>query len=365
MADIFDLADTWNDGATTFTAIKMNVTDTASDAESLLINMQVGGADRFKVRKDGKITFGVGDEAVELFTRADETPGFGVPVFRAKGTNYPTALDLYPNGTGGSDPTGKAWIHVLAQDLSQFSEATQSAWQAIVTACRLDGTSIGAMRGGYNTAVTGVSANGTTVVLSFAAEANAPFLVGSIITVSGVTPSGFNGDWTVTACTTTSVTFASTATSYVSGGTISMAILPLSVSGSRITLRSTPTGAAGTDYLMLNSAGAYFGGATDANLWVTNTDLRFKSGMELRWYDSASNPYGNNDLTLERAAAGIMALSNTSGTTGAAIELTEMTAPSAPATNKGRLYLEDNGSGKTRLVVRFPTGAAQVLATEP
>lgn len=47
------------------------------------------------------------------------------------------------------------------------------------------------------------------------------------------------------------------------------------------------------------------------------------------------------------------------------IELTEMTEPDAPATNSGRLYLKDDGGGKTQLCVRFPTGAVQVIATEP
>lgn len=40
-------------------------------------------------------------------------------------------------------------------------------------------------------------------------------------------------------------------------------------------------------------------------------------------------------------------------------------APAAPPANEARLYCRDNGSGKTQLVVRFPTGAVQVLATEP
>jgi len=53
MANIYDMADTWNDGATTFTAIKMNVTDTASDASSLLMDLQVGGASKFSVDKTG------------------------------------------------------------------------------------------------------------------------------------------------------------------------------------------------------------------------------------------------------------------------------------------------------------------------
>lgn len=47
------------------------------------------------------------------------------------------------------------------------------------------------------------------------------------------------------------------------------------------------------------------------------------------------------------------------------IEGTEISEPAAPATDHGRLYFRDNGSGKSQLVVRFPTGAIQVLATEP
>lgn len=56
--NIFDLTDTWNAGATTFTAIKMNVTDTASAAGSLLIDLQVGGASQFSVTKAGVINNG-------------------------------------------------------------------------------------------------------------------------------------------------------------------------------------------------------------------------------------------------------------------------------------------------------------------
>jgi hypothetical protein len=47
------------------------------------------------------------------------------------------------------------------------------------------------------------------------------------------------------------------------------------------------------------------------------------------------------------------------------VELSEMTAPAAPAANKARLYCVDNGAGKTQLAVIFPSGAAQILATEP
>lgn len=49
----------------------------------------------------------------------------------------------------------------------------------------------------------------------------------------------------------------------------------------------------------------------------------------------------------------------------AALELDERSDPSAPSSNKGRLYLKDNGSGKTQLCIRFASGAVQVIATEP
>jgi len=47
------------------------------------------------------------------------------------------------------------------------------------------------------------------------------------------------------------------------------------------------------------------------------------------------------------------------------IEGTEMAAPAAPAANKGRLFFQDNGAGKTQLMVIFATGAAQQVAIEP
>lgn len=47
------------------------------------------------------------------------------------------------------------------------------------------------------------------------------------------------------------------------------------------------------------------------------------------------------------------------------IRFLERSDPSAPPANHAVLYSKDNGSGKTQLVVRFPTGAVQVIATEP
>jgi len=46
-------------------------------------------------------------------------------------------------------------------------------------------------------------------------------------------------------------------------------------------------------------------------------------------------------------------------------ELSEIGTPAAPAPNRARLFVKDNGAGKTQLCVRFHTGAVNVIATEP
>lgn len=49
------LTDLWNDGGTTYNAIKMNVTNSASAAGSKLLNLQVGGTEKFTVDKNGNV----------------------------------------------------------------------------------------------------------------------------------------------------------------------------------------------------------------------------------------------------------------------------------------------------------------------
>lgn len=56
---IYDLTDTWNAAGTVFTAIKMDVTDTASAAGSRLFDLQKGGVTQFNVDKNGNVGLGV------------------------------------------------------------------------------------------------------------------------------------------------------------------------------------------------------------------------------------------------------------------------------------------------------------------
>lgn len=46
-------------------------------------------------------------------------------------------------------------------------------------------------------------------------------------------------------------------------------------------------------------------------------------------------------------------------------QFSEISDPVAPSANEAKLFVRDNGSGKTQLCVRFATGAIQVISTEP
>ena len=83
---------TWNNVATTFTGLKLNVTDTASASGSLLLDLQVGGVSKFNVRKDGAII------GLAAATFGSETAGV-----------VPSAgLTLYNNGYLGWASSGSS-----------------------------------------------------------------------------------------------------------------------------------------------------------------------------------------------------------------------------------------------------------------
>ena len=73
----------------------------------------------------------------------------------------------------------------------------------------------------------------------------------------------------------------------------------------------------------------------------------------------------DTDQTFVGGAGAWREVGRVAGTSQGAVQFTEITAPAAPAANGARLYAVDNGAGKTLLVVRFASGSAQTIATEP
>lgn len=154
--NIFDMADTWNDGGTTFTAIKMNVTDTASAAASALLDLLVGGSSKFTVAKTGKVTISGGTVTASTpLLDMSQTWNDGAVTFTALKlniTNTASADSYFAQlQVGGSDVirVGRAgYIRVL----SAGSTSAPAFW------CSSGGTSTGIMEYAGDLALVGSGA---------------------------------------------------------------------------------------------------------------------------------------------------------------------------------------------------------------
>lgn len=81
MAYIYNLTDTWNAAGTAFTAISMDVTDTASAAGSKVISLKVNGTELLGLDKTGKLGIGVSSVAggtVQISGQTSNTNGLGL-----------------------------------------------------------------------------------------------------------------------------------------------------------------------------------------------------------------------------------------------------------------------------------------------
>lgn len=175
-----------------------------------------------------------------------------------------------------------------------------------------------------NIATTAATGTGTSATISFAAQPFPPFNVGAQILISGVTPSVYNGTFTVTACTTTSVTFSSSATgSQTVAGTVEAnVLLPTPEPGLMEFFRDSLyiTGTSGTRYrLNLQSVGGssnyqtvQLNGVSQTQRAKLNFSSKFtatdNSGNGSTDIDIVSNPVNVADLgsgrSIQRVNAG-------------------------------------------------------------
>lgn len=127
--------------------------------------------------------------------------------------------DTHGDGTGTPFPMFSTWISPLIEDITQFAFGLVTSAQSAVSGLHpgirvINPRVLNTGLSGYlcsNTPSTSASGNGATATIGFAAQPVAP-LVGTVTTVTGMTPSGYNGSWVITASSTTSVSFANTTT---------------------------------------------------------------------------------------------------------------------------------------------------------
>lgn len=141
MADIFNMDDTWNAGATTFTAIKMNVTNTASASASLLMDLQVGGTSKFAVTKAG---------AVKATSGSASAPGFAFLDSASTGIfNTISILEFVSAGTLTARFSGGNWFNPVSTGAVIISAAGSYNWSSSVAGT--DGSDLRLFRDAANT----------------------------------------------------------------------------------------------------------------------------------------------------------------------------------------------------------------------
>jgi hypothetical protein len=156
MANIYDLSDTWADGATTFTAIKMSVTDSASAAASLLMDLQVGGVSAFSVDKAARASFGsasfrLGGPDVAGAT-ATITASASTDLITWSSHGLVTGSPVQFSNSGGALPGGivaTATYYAVVNDANSFKIATTYNFATAATPTTVNITTDGT---GTNTA---------------------------------------------------------------------------------------------------------------------------------------------------------------------------------------------------------------------
>jgi hypothetical protein len=118
-----DISQTWNTTGTP-TAIKLNITDTASGINSLLMQLQVGGSNIFRFRKTGDLRFGAGTSGIypqisnEINTGFDNGLSFRSSMFNASGFEF-----SFINGQGARTLTSgiNGFVTLQSQPFSPTS----------------------------------------------------------------------------------------------------------------------------------------------------------------------------------------------------------------------------------------------------
>jgi len=408
-APVLNMSQTWNNGAVTFTGLKFNVVSDTSAAASLLMDLQVGGSSRFSVNKLGLFSAAA---SIALNT------GYNIVIWNlaqfgwgSSGTvNTSTSLDTILTRRGAANLRfGAADAAApVAQTLSVQSvvAGTSNTAGANLTITGSQGTGTGA--GGaiiFQVAPAGSPGtvqNALETALTINADRSTTFA--SVVNFGGNTQINSSGTYQAGGTGTPSCALASTGLFISSAEAVkwsstaswngSLDLFLLRDAANTLALRNGAAAQAFNLYGTYTSSTSYErlaftytasndyvirvekGSAAGSNRSLTvetygnatstfeSETLKLKNDGRFAW-SSSSASRGSVDTAIHRIDAGIVGIRGSSSSTGAALSLIEQTAPAAPAANGVRIYAEDDGAGKTRLMARFATGAAVQIAIEP
>lgn len=279
---IYNMVDTWNNGATTFTAIKMNVTDTASNASSLLMDLQVGGSSYFGIGKTGQII--------------NQTNGIDFYTFGSVGTVSNRRMSI-----------GNTYVSVGANGTVSLNMCNSNT--------------IGWTSDGSTSSDTILTRRAAANLLLGAADAAAP--VAQTLSVQSVVAGTTN-----TAGTNLTIT-GSQGTGNAAGGSIIFRVAPLGSSGSAQNALTTAWSISGAGHLLAGTDNTYDIGASGAtrprNVYIAGlADIGSSAGINGILYLKTSGSITaqitaplSGIITLQNGAGGDFGRINYGGTTSA------------------------------------------------
>jgi len=407
---------TWNTTGTP-TAIKLDVTDTASNASSLLMDLQVGGISKVNIRKDGVIS----SKVLQLHSTDTTTAVSNRITFKIRGYNnahdiyyhFDSASQLicsssslriglagvqsvaiYQNGwqtkslgyygwSQDPNPAGNPDVKLYrdaAGVLAQLNGTNAQTFRLYNTYTDASNYERGFMRWNANVLEIGAEAAGTGVQRNIGLQT-----AGGNVGIGTAVPTSIldirRADATIIARIINNVSGRQTLQLGQGGGSgwgtiggsdyndnlsrLDLCANQIFLSGTGYTkqftllrLSDATSTATQADSDQLRFQNSFWTGSSKeaadgwAVLSVADTTANYKSKLSFR---------SVRDAEAERMAI----TSDGYVLIGGALQLTGMTAPAAPATNDVRLYAEDDGAGKTRLMALFATGAAVQIAIEP
>ena len=219
-----------------------------------------------------------------------------------------------------------------------------------------------------NLATTAASNIAGTATLTFATQTTAPFAVGSTILVAGVTPSGFNGSYTVTACTTTSVSYTNaTAGPQTVAGTVNSNVINLGFTGdtgSQAAVNSVVTNAQVINQFIQNGITASItvtAVATGTSVTVNSTD-KITAGDSLILSGTAFGTLVASKMYWVASVVDATTITITASQGGTAITFTSASGTMTGITNGGSAFTFTNPTGyNSTYLVGYGDGKAQIV----
>jgi hypothetical protein len=393
----FDVTQTWNTTGTP-TAVKLNVTDTASNAASLLMDLQVGGSSKLSVDKAGAVAInGSASAFLNTLSITNVISGTNTLTFTAGSnatrfafgttTNHPLTLftnngvDSLRVGTNGSvQIRSTALFGFSSTDDASGTADTILTRDAANTLAQRDGTAAQTFRI-YNTFTdasnyergkmewasnvlrigTEKAGTGTARALEFQTDGTTRMTLDA----SGNLGVGISAPLYKLQVVGTSNTVGFGVTGTHNAGDIGLYIAPAAITGSYTAIQGAVSASTGVNYLFTNtnsansSAHSRFeistagpSGGDPKLLFTVSTVLNYSIGVDNSDSDilkiSASDSPGNNDIAVFTPAGNLGLGTATFGTSAAKVfSIGSGTEPSTGPADTVQFFSVDRSAGNT------------------